>query len=103
MDEIRTSFVIADVNRVYPPPAPTEDIETTMVETPNGRGAWLRAWPSGHVHYSPEWYVSDDFGRMNTLCGRSRIYWPEWNWPKAKVCAACKAKVEAELAVDGVA
>jgi hypothetical protein len=78
----------------YPPPAPCDLFETTMMETPNGRGAWIRAWPSGHVHYSQDWCGSGP-DRMDTLCGRNVSQWPEFEWPKAKLCPACVAKANA--------
>jgi hypothetical protein len=81
---------------IIPPPF-SEDIATTMVEAPDGRGAWLRAWPSGYVHYAPHWIKSSKPGCMDTVCGRTRIFWPDADWPAAKTCPTCEAKVRAIL------
>lgn len=62
--------------------------ETEMVETPDGKGAWIRAWPSGHVHYSADWCSRRD-GRIDTACGKTPIFWPWCYWPKAKICPSC--------------
>lgn len=52
--------------------------------------AWLRAWPSGHVHYSEDWSARTD-GRFDTACCRTLVFWPEADWPKATVCRQCAA------------
>jgi hypothetical protein len=69
-----------------------EQAETEYVEV-GERGGWLRAWPSGHVHFAPDW-VTPVEDRMDTLCGRNVVYWPEIHWPKAKVCPTCIERFE---------
>ena len=64
-------------------------VETEMSSLPEDeRGTWLRAWPSGHVHFAPDWCSRLD-GRIDTACGKIRIFWPVADWPRAKVCPAC--------------
>jgi hypothetical protein len=42
------------------------------------------------VHYSADWCSRLD-GKMDTACGRLRMYWPTVDWPKAKICDACRS------------
>ena len=80
--------------KVSEPDKVLEMAATTMWEeggaVNGGPAAWLRAWPSGHVHFSHDWLTRLD-GKIDTACGRARIYWPEGDWPKAKICPPCEA------------
>lgn len=91
---------IAEPDRVI------EWVQTSMWESEGPRrsggpvGAWLRAWPSGHVHYSEDWVRRTD-GRIDTVCQRTRIFWPQVDWPKAKVCRQCAAIFRSLTRVEG--
>jgi hypothetical protein len=63
--------------------------------------AWLRAWPSGHVHYSVDWVARRD-GRFDTACGLVRVFWPQTEWPEAKICPKCADTFRRLCAGSGV-
>lgn len=70
------------------PAYPLPEAKFKVVESNDRRGAWVRSWPGGRVHYFPSHMSSDQ-----ATCGRFLKFWPEMDWPEGEFCLMCKEAI----------
>lgn len=78
------------------PPEPSTEAKFEMVESEDGRGAWIRSWPEGFVHYFPNHTAVNQ-----AICGRFLTFWPDYTWPRGELCSLCEGTISETLAGHG--